>query len=110
MSTYTKPLPKIDDLTRPYWELARLHQLSVQRCLACGHCHFPPSPVCPACLSEDQGWEVVSGRAELNGSPVRVTQTLRVPLSGLRKVMKRPSGEIFSWEICALPKKTASPS
>ncbi len=65
MTGYQKPLPKIDDLSRPYWELARRHVLSVQRCRACGHRHFPPSPVCPACLSEDQGWEPVSGRAEL---------------------------------------------
>jgi uncharacterized OB-fold protein len=65
MSSYNKPLPKIDDHTRPYWEFARLHQLSVQRCSSCGHRHFPPSPVCPACLSDDQGWEIVSGRGEL---------------------------------------------
>ncbi len=65
MTEYKKPLPRIDDLSRPYWELARRRQLAVQRCAACGHRHFPPSPVCPACLSEDQGWEVVSGRAEL---------------------------------------------
>lgn len=65
MNTYNKPLPKIDDLTRPYWEFARQHRLSVQRCTHCGHRHFPPSPVCPACLSDDQSWQVVSGRGAL---------------------------------------------
>ena len=65
MNPYAKPLPKIDELTRPYWELARRHQLSVQRCRVCGHRHFPPAPVCPACLSQDQDWVVVSGRGEL---------------------------------------------
>ena len=63
--TYTKPLPVIDDLTRPYWTHAKAHQLAVQHCRACGHVHFPPSPVCPACLSADQDWQVVSGRGTL---------------------------------------------
>ncbi|MDM0106580.1 OB-fold domain-containing protein [Variovorax sp. J22R24] len=63
--TYTKPLPKIDSLTRPYWDHAKKHELSVQRCTACGDCHFPPGPVCPVCLSDDQEWQVVSGRGTL---------------------------------------------
>ena len=65
MNTYDKPLPTIDALTRPYWEHAKAHRLSVQRCSQCGDRHFPPAPVCPRCLSEDQGWEVVSGRGTL---------------------------------------------
>lgn len=65
METYNKPLPAIDDLTRPYWEHARAHRLSVQACLDCGHRHFPPSPVCPECLSDHQEWQVVSGRGTL---------------------------------------------
>lgn len=59
------PLPVIDDLTRPFWDAARAHRLVVQRCQACGDVHFPPSPVCPACLSEDQVWQEASGRATL---------------------------------------------
>ena len=64
-TAYDKPLPSIDALTRPYWEHARAHRLSVQACTDCGHLHFPPSPVCPACLSEAQAWQVVSGRGSL---------------------------------------------
>lgn len=64
-ATYRKPLPVIDALVAPYWKHAKAHRLSVQRCDACGACHFPPSPVCPECLSERQHWEVVSGRATL---------------------------------------------
>jgi uncharacterized OB-fold protein len=62
---YAKPLPTIDPLIRPYWAHAKAHRLSVQKCHACGDLHFPPSPVCPRCLSEDQGWHVASGRATL---------------------------------------------
>ncbi|MGI4812784.1 MAG: Zn-ribbon domain-containing OB-fold protein [Janthinobacterium lividum] len=65
MNPYTKPLPGADPLAAPYWEHLRAHRLSIQRCTQCGHRHFPPSPVCPACLSDAQEWEVVSGRATL---------------------------------------------
>ncbi|BBK32331.1 hypothetical protein EDC65_1129 [Stella humosa] len=65
MTAYDKPLPKIDTLTRPFWELAKDEKLAVQLCNDCGDRHFPASPVCPKCLSKDQGWEVVSGRGTL---------------------------------------------
>ncbi|MCC7271369.1 MAG: OB-fold domain-containing protein [Alphaproteobacteria bacterium] len=65
MSAYAKPLPKLDTLNRPFWELARDHKLAVQACADCGDRHFPPTPVCPGCLSKNQGWEVVSGRGTL---------------------------------------------
>lgn len=62
---YRKPLPLIDPLNRPFWDLARQGKLSVQRCTACGDRHFPPGPVCPACLGDTQEWEVVSGKGTL---------------------------------------------
>jgi uncharacterized OB-fold protein len=62
---YRKPLPALDPLNRPFWDLARQGKLSVQRCRACGHRHFPPAPVCPSCLGDQQEWEVVSGKAIL---------------------------------------------
>lgn len=58
---YTKPLPRLDALNRPFWSLAREHRLSVQACRRCDDLHFPPSPVCPRCLSDDQDWREVSG-------------------------------------------------
>ena len=58
---YRKPLPVIDAVNRPFWDLAREEKLAVQRCTACGDRHFPPGPVCPACLSAKQEWDVVSG-------------------------------------------------
>jgi uncharacterized protein len=65
MGDYLKPLPKIDALTRPYWEHARAHRLSVQHCCACNQHQFPPGPVCTRCLSEALDWQVVSGRGTL---------------------------------------------
>ena len=63
--TYDKPLPVKEPLTDPYWALARLHQLSIQRCDECGHKHFPPTDVCPSCLADAQSFEVASGRGTL---------------------------------------------
>lgn len=65
ITSYNKPLPAIDPLTKPYWDHARAHRLSVQKCCDCGDRHFPPAPVCPACLSGAQEWEVVSGGGTL---------------------------------------------
>jgi uncharacterized protein len=58
---YTKPLPKPDALTGPFWAHARAHELAVQHCPQCGDMRFPPTQVCPRCLSEAQQWKVVSG-------------------------------------------------
>lgn len=62
---YAKPLPKIDDLNRPFWEYARQKKLAIQVCNRCGDKHFPPTPVCSNCLSDDQSWQRASGRGEL---------------------------------------------
>src|SRR6516164_2995373 len=64
-TVYAKPLPEIDPYSKGYWEHAREHRLSVQVCRACGHRTFPPSPVCPACLSDALAWKPVSGRGRL---------------------------------------------
>ncbi len=63
--SYGTPLPDGDPLMEPFWQNAREHRLSVQCCRDCGDRHFPPGPVCPSCLSEEQEWEVVSGKATL---------------------------------------------
>ncbi|MFH1186165.1 MAG: Zn-ribbon domain-containing OB-fold protein [Chloroflexota bacterium] len=63
--SYNKPLPKIDPLIKPFWDNAAEGKLVVQSCKACGDNHFPPSPVCPQCLSTDQDWVQVSGRGTL---------------------------------------------
>ncbi|NDG47978.1 MAG: hypothetical protein EBY30_02675 [Rhodospirillales bacterium] len=60
-----KPRPKIDNVSRGFWDNARAGKLSIQTCQACGHSHFPGSPVCPKCLSEDQVWAEVSGKGKL---------------------------------------------
>ena len=59
---YAKPLPKINRLSRPFWEGARRHTLLLQRCVDCRDFRFPPSERCPACLSAAVEWVPASGR------------------------------------------------
>jgi uncharacterized OB-fold protein len=63
--TIAKPRPKIDNVNRGFWDHARGEKLSVQRCESCSDVHYPGSPVCPKCLSENQSWMPVSGRGTL---------------------------------------------
>ena len=51
-----KPLPRVDEETKGFWEACRRHELYVQRCRACGSKRHYPRAVCPFCLSEDTEW------------------------------------------------------
>jgi len=66
MSEYSGPLPVPTPETRPFWEAARRHELSVQRCRACGHHFFYPRAVCPHCLADEVEWRRVSGRGTVH--------------------------------------------
>jgi 3-oxo-4,17-pregnadiene-20-carboxyl-CoA hydratase alpha subunit len=57
-----KPIPKEDDLTRPYWLAARHHELRIQRCNDCLDFRHPPEESCPSCESTDYEWVQISGR------------------------------------------------
>ena len=62
---YQKPLPAIDELTRPYWEAAKRHELVLQKCQQCGHYRYPPGESCPSCLSDELDWVEASGRGSI---------------------------------------------
>ena len=62
---YDKPLPVIDPGTRPFWDAARDHRLSIQKCKSCGKYHFYPRELCPHCHSDDLEWTDISGRGEI---------------------------------------------
>ena len=63
MSDYKKPLPRIDEESRGYWEALARHELYFQQCIDCGTKRFPPRAVCPKCLSSATAWVRASGRA-----------------------------------------------
>ena len=62
MSSYTRPLPEPDPITRPYWNSVREHAMRLQRCGACGAFIFYPRALCPTCFSDNLAWTPVSGR------------------------------------------------
>ncbi len=59
---YQKPLPYISELSRPYWNAAKRHELALQRCQECGHHRYPAGDTCPRCLSDRLAWVKASGR------------------------------------------------
>ncbi len=65
---YRKPLPRplSPELTRPFWEAARRHELVMPRCTRCDHLFFYPRSECPRCLSNRLEWMKVSGRGRLH--------------------------------------------
>jgi uncharacterized OB-fold protein len=65
MSEYHKPLPKPTPTSRPFWDAARRHELSLQRCGACHKFIYYPRERCPHCFSDKLGWERASGRGKV---------------------------------------------
>ena len=63
---YTKPLPAVSNLNRPYWEGLVERELRLQRCSACSRVWYPPGPWCPACWSKDYTWSALSGRGRVS--------------------------------------------
>jgi uncharacterized OB-fold protein len=65
---YTKPLPRplSPELTRPFWDAARRHELCMPRCTTCDYVFFYPRSECPRCWSTHLEWVKVSGRARLH--------------------------------------------
>jgi uncharacterized OB-fold protein len=49
----------------PFWESVRAKRLALPCCLDCGTVWYPPSPICPHCLSQRFEWRPVSGRGEI---------------------------------------------
>lgn len=59
---HEKPTPLINADTKAFWEGCRERELRFQKCAACGHLRWPPSILCPRCLSRDTRWIAASGR------------------------------------------------
>lgn len=84
MSSTTKPprpLPRIDEETRGFWEACARHELYVQRCRGCETFRHPPRALCPACLSSTVEWVRASGR----GTVYSFTVTYQNQAPGFRE-------------------------
>ena len=60
--TYDKPLPEVDDHSRPFFDATLRGELLLQHCGACGHWMWPVRERCTDCFSADVRWEAASGR------------------------------------------------
>ena len=59
---YKKPLPRLDEENRWFWEACARHELYLQRCTACGTVRYYPRALCPKCLSSQTTYLRSSGR------------------------------------------------
>ena len=62
--TATRPLPAVDDVSKPYWEAAARGELLIQECPACGNRQFYPRALCTACAATPE-WLTTSGRGSV---------------------------------------------
>lgn len=51
-----KPLPRITDLTRPFWTAAKERRFVLQKCGRCATFNFPARPWCVECGSRELSW------------------------------------------------------
>lgn len=77
---YAKPLPRLDEESKGFWEACQRHELYVQKCRACGALRYYPRALCPACLANDTEWVRCSGR----GSVYTYTVTYQNQSPGFR--------------------------
>jgi len=59
--SYSKPLPQVDEVNRPFWEATRRRELVLQRCRDCRQVWYPAATNCPKCLSTNFEWSAMSG-------------------------------------------------
>lgn len=61
-TTYDKPLPKMDGLTKEFYDWCAKGELRFQRCKCCGAWRHIPRDICAECSSFDWEWALSSGR------------------------------------------------
>lgn len=65
MTEYSKPLPKSDPVTAPFWDSLKKRAMEIQSCDDCGAFVFYPRALCPGCGSRNLSWTPVSGRGHI---------------------------------------------
>ena len=79
----SRPLPKPDPLTKPYWDALREGRLELPVCDACGHQIFYPRAHCPSCHTRDVTWREASGQGKVYALTI----------------VHRPSNKAFAEEV-----------
>ncbi len=63
MGFLDKPVPSPSEDSQPFWDACQRQELIIQRCDDCGHHRFPPSLLCPCCMSMRTTWVKATGKA-----------------------------------------------
>jgi uncharacterized protein len=58
-SKVTRPIPVLNEWTKPFWDAAKRGVLELQRCQSCAHFQHPPYPTCTQCIATDLKFEAV---------------------------------------------------
>jgi len=62
---YAKPLPHVDEESRPFWEALQRHELYIQKCRDCGDLRYHPRALCTNCLSSRTEWLRTKGTGKV---------------------------------------------
>ncbi len=60
------PIPMPSEDSKPFWDGCQEQKLLIQKCEDCGYHRFPPSLLCPSCMSMNSQWVQVSGKATVH--------------------------------------------
>jgi len=58
----TRPQPRPNEISQPFWSATAEGRFMIQRCNACAEAIFYPRTNCTACGSTDLAWEQASGQ------------------------------------------------
>ena len=75
-----RPVPRVDEESKPFWEACARHELYVQKCRTCNTVFYYPRAFCPEDLSQDFDWLKCSGK----GTVYTFTITRQNQSSGFR--------------------------
>ncbi len=62
---YEKPLPVINEESRPFWDGCKAHKLMLQQCGDCNAYIYYPRALCTHCHSDRLSWREVSGEGRI---------------------------------------------
>jgi uncharacterized OB-fold protein len=82
-----KPLPQINDVTRPFWRAAAEGRLCMPRCRDCAAFTWPPRPTCGECGSDSLEWTNLSGHGQIYSFTV------------IRQIVGGPAAKAFEPDI-----------
>ena len=89
MSDVQKPLPVVQEFSKPFWEATKVGKLLVQVCNSCKSKIFFPRDRCPECWSQELGWIEASGKATI--------YSFSITLEGVEKMFVEDLPIVLAW-------------